>query len=150
MNILFLCVANSARSQLAEGLARAMFGTAANVESAGSEPCGYVRRGAVEALGEIGIDISQHRSKAIADVDAGFVRSLDYVVTLCADEVCPVLPSPAQRLHWPITDPARPAPDAETETARYREARDEIRALLERFAREHDIRLAGGYDTKQR
>jgi arsenate reductase len=150
MNILFLCVANSARSQLAEGLARAMFGAAANVESAGSEPCGYVRRGAVEALGEIGIDISQHRSKAIADVDAGFLRSLGYVVTLCADEVCPVLPSPAQRLHWPIADPARPAPDAETETARYREARDQIRALLECFAREHDIRLAGGYDTKQR
>jgi arsenate reductase (thioredoxin) len=150
MNILFLCVANSARSQLAEGLARAMFGAGAHVESAGSEPCGYVRRGALEALGEIGIDISRHRSKAITDLDAGFLRSLDYVVTLCADEVCPVLPSTAHRLHWPIADPARPAPDAGTEAARYREARVQIREMLESFAREHDIPLAAGYDTKQR
>jgi arsenate reductase len=150
MNILFLCVANSARSQLAEGLARAMFGGAARVESAGSEPCGVVRPGAVAALGEIGIDISGHRSKAIADLDPGFLRGLDFVVTLCADEICPVLASPATRLHWPIADPARPAPSAAMETARYREARDQIRALIEDFARDHNIPLLAGYDTKQR
>jgi arsenate reductase (thioredoxin) len=150
MNILFLCVANSARSQLAEGLARAMFGGPGRVESAGSEPCGFVRPGAVAALGEIGIDISQHRSKAIVDLDSGFLHDLDYVVTLCADEICPILPSPAKRLHWPIADPARPAPTTAIEATRYREARDQIRALLESFAREHNIQLLAGYDTKQR
>ncbi len=149
MNILFLCVANSARSQLAEGLARAMFGAAAHVESAGSEPCGFVRRGAVDALGEIGIDISQHQSKAIADLDPGFLRDLDFVITLCADEVCPVLPSPARRLHWPVADPARPAQSSQIEAARYREARDQIRTLILQFARQHDIPLNPGYDTKQ-
>jgi arsenate reductase (thioredoxin) len=149
MNILFLCVANSARSQLAEGLARDMLGPAVHVESAGSEPCGFVRPGAVAALHQIGIDISRHRSKAIEDLAADFLRSLDFVVTLCADEICPVLPSPARRLHWPIADPARPAPSAEIEIARYREARDQIRALIERFAREHNIQLTAGYDTKQ-
>ena len=88
--------------------------------------------------------------EAIADLDPGFLRDLDFVVTLCADEICPVLPSPAMRLHWPIADPARPSPTAAIETARYREARDQIRALLEGLAREHNIQLSAGYDTKQR
>jgi len=149
MKILFLCVANSARSQLAEGLARAMFGDRVEVASAGSVPCGFVRPGAVAAMREIGIDISRHRSKGISDLDPGFLAKLDYAITLCAEEACPVLPSPAKRLHWPVEDPARPAPNAEVEAERYRQAREQIRSLLERFARQHAIAVSDGYDTKQ-
>lgn len=97
--ILFLCVANSARSQMAEGLARHIFGSEVEVVSAGSQPS-HLNPLAVEAMGELGIDISSHYSKAVDSLDAG---SFDLVVTLCADEVCPILPGKVQRLHWPIS-----------------------------------------------
>ena len=100
MNILFLCVANSARSQLAEGIAKKLFGTKANIESAGSVPSGKVQPWAVKVLSESGIDISQNWSKSIDQLSHEFVEQLDFVITLCAEEVCPVLPSKAKRLHW--------------------------------------------------
>ena len=102
MKILFLCVANSARSQMAEGLARAVFGTRAEVFSAGSVPT-RVNPHAVSALAEVGIDISGQTSKSVDDVNAG---SMDLIITLCADEVCPVVPGRVKRLHWPLPDPA--------------------------------------------
>src|SRR3546814_9614205 len=86
--ILFLCVANSARSQMAEGLTRYLLGDRATVMSAGSAPS-RVNPYAVEAMAEIGIDISGHRSKSVDDIDPAEV---DLVVTLCAEEDCPVLP----------------------------------------------------------
>jgi arsenate reductase (thioredoxin) len=126
--ILFLCVANSARSQMAEGLARAMLDPGVTVLSAGSAPS-RVNPFAVQAMAELGIDISAQSSKSVADVD---VRTLDLVVTLCAEEVCPVLPGRVRRLHWPIPDPASKdasiPPDAMRE--RFRTARDQIRARL--------------------
>ena len=126
--ILFLCVANSARSQMAEGLARAMLGPGVTVLSAGSAPS-RVNPFAVQAMAELGIDISAQSSKSVADID---VRTLDLVVTLCAEEVCPVLPGRVRRLHWPIPDPASKdasiPPDAMRE--RFRTARDQIRARL--------------------
>jgi arsenate reductase len=122
--ILFLCVANSARSQMAEGLARKLLGSDVEVMSAGSQPS-VVNPHAIEAMAEIGIDISGHRSKSVNDVDAA---SLDLVITLCAEEVCPVLPGRVRRLHWPIPDPASKDPSLTPDDmrARFRAARDEI------------------------
>lgn len=127
--ILFLCVANSARSQMAEGLARSLFPDEVKVTSAGSAPSA-VNPYAVEAMAEIGIDISGQRSKSVEEVD---LERLDLVVTLCAEEVCPVLPGRVKRLHWPIPDPASKDASipAEEMRARFRRARDEIKARLE-------------------
>lgn len=129
MNILFLCVANSARSQLAEGIAKAMFGDKAMIESAGSEPSGKVQPWAVEVLREDGIDISRNWSKSTDQLSPSFLAGLTYVITLCAEEVCPVLPSHAKRLHWPLKDPAN-YPENEKRAA-FQLARDEIRKMLE-------------------
>jgi arsenate reductase len=102
MKILFLCVANSARSQLAEGLAKDLFGDNVWIESAGSEPK-TPNPFAIKVLSEVGIDISKNTSKAVSDLKPAFVFDLHYVITLCAEEVCPVLPSrTAKKLHWPF------------------------------------------------
>lgn len=128
-SILFLCVANSARSQMAEGLARLLLGDRASVKSAGSEPS-VLNPYAVDAMAEIGIDISGHHAKSVGEVDAAAV---DLVVTLCADEVCPVLPGRVRRLHWPVADPASSDPSLTPEDlrARFRVARDQIKARIE-------------------
>jgi arsenate reductase len=131
MNILFLCVANSARSQLAEGLAKSLMGAKAKIESAGSEPSGVVQPWALKALEEVGIDTSSHRSKSVSDLPADFMASLEYVVTLCHEEICPVLPTNAKRLHWPTPDPAA-APEWDKPAA-FRRARDEIKQRLKQF-----------------
>lgn len=130
--VLFLCVANSARSQLAEGLARARFGDRVRVQSAGSKPT-RVNPYAIEVMREIGIDISGHASKLVDDVDASEV---DTVVTLCAEEVCPVFLGKVRRLHWPMIDPAREDGDMRREVVleRFRAARDGIRARIEELA----------------
>lgn len=123
--ILFLCVANSARSQMAEGLARALLGDRVEVQSAGSRPS-QVNSYAIESMAELGIDISGHRSKSVEEIDP---TGLDAVITLCAEEVCPALPGRVRRLHWPISDPASsdPAIPAEEMRRRFRCARDQIR-----------------------
>jgi arsenate reductase len=127
--ILFLCVANSARSQMAEGLARHILGAGVNVFSAGSQPS-KVNPYAIDVMAEIGIDISGQRSKSVDEIDPAAV---DLVVTLCAEEVCPVFPGRVHRLHWPIPDPASAdpsVPPAELR-ARFRTARDQIKARIE-------------------
>ncbi len=126
--ILFLCVANSARSQMAEGLARALLGRDTEVQSAGSRPS-KVNPYAIEAMAELGIDMSGHRSKSVEEIDP---QAVDVVITLCAEEVCPVLPGRVRRLHWPIPDPASsdPAISAEEMRVRFRRARDQIRERL--------------------
>ena len=124
MRILFLCVANSARSQMAEGLARDLLGPEVTVMSAGSTPS-RVNPLAVEALAEIGIDIAHHRSKGVEVIAS---KEVDLVITLCADEVCPVFLGRAKRLHWPLPDPAS-AP-AEIAPQRFREVRDELRKRI--------------------
>lgn len=133
--ILFLCVANSARSQMAEGLGRKIFGPDVEVLSAGSRPS-KVNPYAIEAMSEIGIDISGHRSKSVDDVDAA---SVDAVITLCADEVCPILPGRVRRLHWPIPDPASDDPNVLPEElrARFRSARDTIQGKVSELASTH-------------
>jgi len=123
--LLFLCVANSARSQLAEGLARHFHGDRFTVQSAGSKPC-FVHPLAVDALAELGIDISHHRSKSVQEIDSATV---DVVITLCGQEVCPAFLGHAERLHWPLPDPAGPA-TPETMLDTFRATRDEIRQRL--------------------
>lgn len=131
MRILFLCVANSARSQLAEGLATKMFGDRVEVQSAGSKPSGKVQPWAVEVLKEEGIDISKHWSKSFNQLSPGFLANLDYVVTLCAEEVCPTMVSRAERLHWPIPDPASAREESKPEA--FRAAKELIREKLTQF-----------------
>ncbi len=133
-SLLFLCVANSARSQMAEGLARSMLGPAVRVQSAGSQPS-TVNPFAVDALREVGIDITSHHSKSVDTIDPA---SVDTVITLCAEEVCPVFLGKARRLHWPVEDPASTDPSLTREQllARFRTARDAIRAKLETLVAE--------------
>jgi arsenate reductase (thioredoxin) len=135
--ILFLCVANSARSQMAEALGRMILGDRIPVMSAGSAPT-RVNPYAIEVMRELGVELDGHRSKSVADVDPSTV---DTVITLCAEEVCPVFLGQARRLHWPIPDPASedPALTREDLLARFRAARDTLRGMLERFAREERI-----------
>ncbi|MDP2739529.1 MAG: arsenate reductase ArsC [Pseudorhodobacter sp.] len=126
MRIVFLCVANSARSQMAEGLARVLLPASVEVASAGSAPA-TLNPLAVAALAEVGIDISGHTSKGL---DAVAPETADLIVTLCADQVCPYVPGHVKRLHWPIADPA-----AAGDIAAFRAARDEITARIAALAR---------------
>lgn len=128
-----MCVANSARSQLAEGLARSLFPDA-EVQSAGSHP-GKLTPFAVHVMKEINLDISKHFSKSKNELSPKFLANLDYIITLCAEEICPVLPSQtAKKLHWPFPDPVTKEPLSEQESLlRFREARDNIQARLIEF-----------------
>jgi len=138
MKVLFMCVANSARSQLAEGLARQMLSAAVHIESAGSNPS-RVNPYAIQALQEIGADTTRLHSKRVDDLPADFVKNLDYVITLCAEEVCPVILSNARKLHWPLPDPAgQPGTDAE-QLERFRTTLGSIRSRLMAFGDEHKI-----------
>lgn len=127
MRILFLCVANSARSQMAEGLARALLGPEVDVLSAGSAPS-RLNPLAVDALNELGIDISPQRSKGVESIEPA---EIDLVITLCAEEVCPVFLGRARRLHWPLPDPAAASGDAAPQ--RFREVRDELKKRILRL-----------------
>lgn len=126
--LLLLCVANSARSQMAEGWARQLFSPATTVQSAGSKPSS-VNPYALEVMREVGIDLSTHASKSVDVIDP---VTVDTVITLCAEEVCPLFLGKARRLHWPIPDPASEVPLERDELlARFRTARDELRRRLE-------------------
>lgn len=127
-SILFLCVANSARSQMAEALARARYGDQAVVQSAGSAPS-RVNPYAIEVMAERGLDLGSHSSKSIASIDPA---KIDVVVTLCAEEVCPLFLGNVHRLHWPIDDPASADPSLTPEVMRahFRRAADAIEARL--------------------
>lgn len=135
--ILFMCVANSARSQIAEGWARALLGDRVRVQSAGTRPS-RVNPYAAEVMAEVGIDLSGQRSKSVETIDPATV---DTVITLCAEEVCPVWLGPARRLHWPIPDPASddPALSREEMLVRFRAARDQVRGRVEVLAALLDV-----------
>ena len=126
--VLILCTGNSARSQMGEGLLRHDAGERFEVKSAGVAPTG-VKPEAIEAMREIGIDISGQRSKS---VDAFTEEEFDYVITVCdnANEQCPVFPGKAERLHWSFEDPAAVTGDAEARLVVFRRVRDQIRARL--------------------
>jgi len=131
--VLILCTGNSCRSHLAEGLLRAAAGDLLNVQSAGSKPAGYVHPLAIRAMAEIGLDISQHRSKSMNE----FLREpVETVITVCghADQACPVFPGQVNRHHWPFLDPAHAVGTEEEKLQVFRQVRDEIRRVFEGYA----------------
>ena len=136
-SILFLCTHNSARSQMAEALARdlaARRGSDVTVYSAGTEARG-VHPLAVKAMNEAGLDLSTHRSKTLSDVP----RDPTYVITLCssAAESCPVFPGTTRVEHWDLPDPSAAKGSEEQRLAVFRQVRDEIRRRLEAFWKKH-------------
>jgi arsenate reductase len=121
-DLLFLCAANSARSQMAEGWARQLAPEGVGVHSAGSDP-GRLNPFAVRVMAEVGIDISSHRAKPLSAIPA---ERIARVVTLCAEELCPVFPSEIERLHWPLPDPAAARGSDSERLERFRGVRDQI------------------------
>ena len=127
--ILFLCVANSGRSQMAEGIAQQLLGDRGLIQSAGSQPS-TVNPYSIKVLAEIGIDISKQYSKSVADIDPSTV---DTVITLCAEEECPVFLGNAERIHWPLPDPGKGAATDEEKLKSFRDVRDEISRRLKAY-----------------
>ena len=123
VKVLFLCLHNSSRSQIAEGFARAMAPAGVTVMSAGTEPRGVHPR-ALEVMAEVGIDLGGQTSKPL---DAVAWNEADTVVTLCGEgaQVCPQVAGDVRRLHWELPDPS--ATPEDQQLAAFREARDEIR-----------------------
>ena len=119
---------------MAEGLARSLFADRADLQSAGSMPA-RVHPEAIAALAEIGLDISRQFSKSVHAID---LTRVTVVITLCADEVCPVVPGATfERVHWPLPDPAG-AVGADM-ARRFRETRDELRRKIEAFGQERGL-----------
>jgi len=134
IKVLFVCIHNSARSQMAEAFLRQGGGDSFEVQSGGLEP-GILNPLAVEAMAEAGIDISANRTKSAFE----FYKQgtlFDYVVTVCDDasaEKCPVFPGVAKRMHWSFADPAAVQGTHEEKLAKVRRIRDEIKAAVELF-----------------
>ena len=131
--VLILCTGNSCRSHLAEGILRAAAGGFLDVQSAGSKPAGHVHPLAIKAMAEIGVDISQHRSKPMTEF---LGQKVETVITVCghADEACPVFPGQVNRHHWPFPDPAHATGTEEEKLAVFRQVRDDIRRVFESYA----------------
>ncbi len=129
MKILFLCVGNSARSQMAEGLARHILGPEVMVQSAGSKPS-RVHPLAIQVAQEAGIDLSQQRSKSVKEIDPATV---DTVITLCAEEECPVFLGKAKRIHWGLPDPARPGLTQEEQRQSFQDVFNELKKRIEQL-----------------
>lgn len=129
--VLFLCVHNSARSQMAEGVLRARAGDRFEAFSAGNEAT-HVRPLAIRAMAELGIDISGQRSKTTADLGG---QRFDYVITVCDDakEACPYYGNAAQQIHWGFDDPAAATGTEDEQLATYRRVRDEIASRIDEF-----------------
>ncbi len=127
--VLFLCTHNSARSQMAEGLLRSLGDDRFDVQSAGTEATA-MRPLAIEAMREIGIDISTHASKSL---DPFVAQHFDYVITVCddANESCPVFPNATHRLHWSLPDPSKATGTPDAQLAVYRAVRNDLRARIQ-------------------
>ena len=133
MNMLFLCVGNSGRSQIAEGLAKNMMPKNFDIRSAGSIPAKVVHKDAIAVMNDIGIDISSNETKSIDSIDGKFMNELDYVITLCAEEVCPVLPKSTNIFHWPNEDPDNDALNNVQSKNAFVKTRENIFNLLKKF-----------------
>jgi arsenate reductase len=139
-SVLFICVHNSARSQMAAALMNRICGQFFEAESAGLQP-GTINPLAVAVLKEVGIDISKNRPQSVDDVlKSG--KAFDLVVTVCSEaeaEGCPLFPGATHRLHWPFEDPAGFTGSNEQRLEKTRRVRDQIREKLESFCRERSM-----------
>jgi arsenate reductase (thioredoxin) len=133
--LLILCMGNSARSQMAEGLLRYDGGDCVDVASAGTQPR-RVRPEAIQVMRELGIDISWQRSKSVEEFIG---QDFDYVITVCdtARQSCPVFPGETTLIHWSIEDPAATEGDEQARLALFRRVRDELRERLRGFIAAH-------------
>ncbi|MBI3181952.1 MAG: phosphate signaling complex protein PhoU [Myxococcales bacterium] len=131
--VLFICVGNSARSQMAEGFARRLFPPGIRVWSAGSRPAEGLSPRAVQVMREAGIDITGQRPKAVAEVPLGDV---DTVITLCSEEVSLPLPGELRRERWELSDPGSTPGGEEIVLQAFRETRDAIRDRISAFLAE--------------
>ena len=129
--VLVLCTGNSARSQMAEGLLRNKGGSRYQVFSAGTHPS-VVNPLAIEAMREVGIDISHHSSKSVSEFTK---EEFDFVITVCdnANENCPIFPGKVKRIHWSFDDPALAVGTHEEKLSLFRRVRDEIAARIGEF-----------------
>ena len=130
--VLILCTGNSCRSHLAEGILRASAGDLLEVQSAGSNPAGYVHPLAIQVMAEIGIDISQHRSKHLNEF---LNQAIETVITVCgkAAQACPMFPGQINRHHWGFDDPAHATGTDAEKLAVFRRVRDEMRRVFEAY-----------------
>jgi arsenate reductase (thioredoxin) len=126
--VLFLCTGNSCRSQMAEGLLRHLGGERFEALSAGANPAGFVHRLAVQAMAELGVDISHQQSKHINEFLPPLGNPPDLIISVCsaAEQQCPVLPGKLERLHWPFDDPANATGSDDDKLAEFRRIRDDI------------------------
>ncbi len=133
--VLILCTGNSCRSHMAEGILKSVAGEILNVQSAGSDPAGYVHPLAIKALGEIGIDISANSSKHMNDF---LDQEVETVITVCgnADQACPSYPGQSNRHHWPFTDPAKAEGSEEEIWKEFQKVRDEIEKKFTAYGKE--------------
>jgi len=127
--VLFLCTHNSARSQMAEGLLRSLGGDRFEAHSAGTQAT-RVRPLAIQAMAEVGIDISTQASKTL---DPYVDQRFDHVITVCddANESCPIFPNTLHRLHWSLPDPSKATGSQTEQLAVYRKVRDALRARIQ-------------------
>lgn len=130
--VLILCTGNCVRSQMAEGLLRHLGGGIVEAYSAGSHPSGYVHPLAIEAMHEIGIDISAYRSKSVTEFDG---QRFDTVITVCdnAAEECPVFLGTPKRIHWSISDPGAATGSHDEKLGVFRRIRDDLDSRLRAF-----------------
>jgi arsenate reductase (thioredoxin) len=132
-HILILCTGNSCRSQMAEAILRAAAAGLVEVHSAGAKPAGHVHPLAVKVMQEIGLDISQQRSKPLSE----FLQTpVHTVITVCSqtDETCPIFPGQVNRYHGAFDDPAKAVGSEAEMLAVFRRVRDEIRRVFEAYA----------------
>jgi len=131
-HVIFVCIHNSARSQMAEAFLNAQCPTVYRAWSAGIEP-GKLNPVVVEAMAELGIDLSRNLTKSVAEmIDSG--ERFDTVITVCDEasaERCPFVPGSGERLHWGFPDPSALGGSPEERLVRTREIRDEIRRKVE-------------------
>ena len=144
--VLILCTGNSCRSHLAEGILRAAAGDSLRVASAGSKPSGCVHPLSIQVMSEIGIDISQHRSKHLSEF---LNQDVETVITVCgnADQACPMFPGQVNRHHWGFDDPAHATGTEEENLAVFRRVRDEIRRTFEAYAAGRQDQLKAAKET---
>lgn len=135
MRVLILCTGNSARSQMAEGLLRAVSEGSVEVHSAGTHPS-RVSPIAIEVMKEVGIDISSHRSKSVEEFGG---QRFDAVVTVCdhARESCPIFPGAPERIHWSYPDPAAVEGSEEEKLRAFRAVRDDLQQRFRSFLASH-------------